>query len=95
MLSYRLDDQAVVWRVYPKSNTLTAKVRVLIDYLMGKLGQRPPWGAVWREWRGWQESNLRPLASEANTLSTELQPRDPVILAVTNRFDPRTPCGWL
>ena len=30
----------------------------------------------WRNriWRGWQESNLRPLASEANTLSTELQP---------------------
>ena len=26
-------------------------------------------------WRGWLESNQRPLASEANTLSTELQPR--------------------
>ena len=25
------------------------------------------------DWRVWQESNLRPLASEANTLSTELQ----------------------
>jgi site-specific DNA recombinase len=27
------------------------------------------------EWRGWLGSNQRPLASEANTLSTELQPR--------------------
>jgi hypothetical protein len=26
-------------------------------------------------WRGWRGSNPRPLASEANTLSTELQPR--------------------
>jgi hypothetical protein len=26
-------------------------------------------------WRGWLGSNQRPLASEANTLSTELQPR--------------------
>ena len=26
-------------------------------------------------WRVWQELNLRPLASEANTLSTELQTR--------------------
>ena len=26
-------------------------------------------------WCGWLESNQRPLASEANTLSTELQPR--------------------
>ena len=28
----------------------------------------------WFQWRGWRESNPRPLASEANTLSTELQP---------------------
>ena len=28
------------------------------------------------KWRGWRGSNPRPLASEANTLSTELQPRD-------------------
>ncbi len=27
------------------------------------------------DWRGWRGSNPRPLASEANTLSTELQPR--------------------
>ena len=29
-----------------------------------------------RTWCGWLESNQRPLASEANTLSTELQPHD-------------------
>ena len=28
-----------------------------------------------RSWRGWRGSNPRPLASEANTLSTELQPQ--------------------
>ena len=36
--------------------------------------------AVWKRtgvWRGWRGSNPRPLASEANTLSTELQPRGP------------------
>jgi hypothetical protein len=27
------------------------------------------------DWCGWRGSNPRPLASEANTLSTELQPR--------------------
>jgi hypothetical protein len=36
------------------------------------LGQKPP-----RFWCARQESNLRPLASEANTLSTEL--RAPVV----------------
>ena len=29
-------------------------------------------------WRGWRGSNPRPLASEANTLSTELQPQTPI-----------------
>ncbi len=34
-------------------------------------------GAIRGEiWRGWRGSNPRPLASEANTLSTELQPRN-------------------
>ena len=28
-----------------------------------------------KKWCGWRGSNPRPLASEANTLSTELQPR--------------------
>ena len=35
---------------------------------MHDVGQKPP-----LFWRARQESNLRPLASEANTLSTELR----------------------
>jgi len=37
-----LSDRAV-WLVYPKSNVLTAKVRVLIDFLVEKIGRNPPW----------------------------------------------------
>src|SRR3569832_557576 len=36
-------------------------------------GFRATYGFAGR-WRGWRGSNPRPLASEANTLSTELQP---------------------
>ncbi|MEO1280868.1 MAG: LysR family transcriptional regulator [Pseudomonadota bacterium] len=38
-----VDDQAGLWLVYPKSNVLTAKVRVFIDFLMEKIGRSPPW----------------------------------------------------
>ena len=31
---YKYDDNAAVWLVYPKSNVLTAKVRVFIDFLI-------------------------------------------------------------
>lgn len=37
-----VSDRAV-WLVYPKSNVLTAKVRVLIDFLVEKIGRNPPW----------------------------------------------------
>ena len=37
-------------------------------FSMHDVGQKPP-----LFWRARQESNLRPLASEANTLSTELR----------------------
>ncbi|EWH10199.1 LysR family transcriptional regulator [Catenovulum agarivorans DS-2] len=40
---YKLDDQAAIWLVYPKSNVLTAKVRVFIDYLIEKIGEPPVW----------------------------------------------------
>ncbi len=40
---YRVDDQAALWLVYPKSNVLTAKVRVFIDYLIKKIGDAPVW----------------------------------------------------
>lgn len=37
-----VSDRAL-WLVYPKSNVLTAKVRVLIDFLVEKIGHNPPW----------------------------------------------------
>lgn len=40
---YQIDDQAAIWLVYPKSNVLTAKVRVFIDYLIEKIGSPPSW----------------------------------------------------
>lgn len=35
---YRLDQQTGLWLVYPKSNVLTAKVRVFIDFLLDEIG---------------------------------------------------------
>ena len=40
---YVVNDQSALWLVYPKSNVLTAKVRIFIDYLMEKIGQSPDW----------------------------------------------------
>jgi len=40
---YAIDDGVALWLVYPKSNVLTAKVRVLIDFLVEKIGRAPPW----------------------------------------------------
>ena len=40
---YRVDDQAALWLVYPKSNVLTAKVRIFIDFLLEKIGDTPAW----------------------------------------------------
>ena len=40
---YEVDDQSAIWLVYPKSNVLTAKVRVLIDFLLEKIGDPPVW----------------------------------------------------
>ena len=34
---YKLNDKAALWLVYPKSNVLTAKVRVFIDFLIEEL----------------------------------------------------------
>ena len=39
----QIDDQVALWLVYPKSNVLTAKVRVFIDFLLEKIGKAPPW----------------------------------------------------
>ncbi len=40
---YEIDDQSAIWLVYPKSNVLTVKVRVLIDFLLEKIGNPPLW----------------------------------------------------
>ena len=40
---YKVDDQTALWLVYPKSNVLTAKVRIFIDYLLEKVGNAPVW----------------------------------------------------
>ncbi|MFK8075111.1 MAG: LysR family transcriptional regulator [Granulosicoccus sp.] len=40
---YEVDDGSAVWLVYPKSNVLTAKVRVMIDFLLEKIGSPPVW----------------------------------------------------
>lgn len=36
--TYVLDDKTALWLVYPKSNVLTAKVRVFIDFLLEEIG---------------------------------------------------------
>lgn len=40
---YDINDNSAIWLVYPKSNVLTAKVRVFIDYLIEKIGTPPIW----------------------------------------------------
>jgi len=40
---YQVDDPVALWLVYPKSNVLTAKVRVFIDFLLEKIGTAPAW----------------------------------------------------
>ena len=41
--NYKVDDQAALWLVYPKSNVLTAKVRIFIDFMLEKIGNAPVW----------------------------------------------------
>jgi|GEM_PF-960214 len=36
-------DKSGLWLVYPRSNVLTAKVRVFIDFLLEKIAEAPPW----------------------------------------------------
>lgn len=40
---YRMNREPALWLVYPKSNVLTAKVRVFIDFLVARIGEHPPW----------------------------------------------------
>ena len=40
---YAVADQPSLWLIYPKSNVVSAKVRVLIDFLIQHIGNRPGW----------------------------------------------------
>ena len=41
--NHKVDDQTAMWLVYPKSNVLTAKVRIFIDFLLEKIGNALVW----------------------------------------------------
>ena len=43
---HKVDDQTALWLVYPKSNVLTAKVRIFIDFLLEKIGNSPVWAGA-------------------------------------------------
>ncbi|WP_159965968.1 LysR family transcriptional regulator [Profundibacterium mesophilum] len=38
-----LNDQSVLWLVYPRTNVLTPKTRIFMDFLIERLGNRPAW----------------------------------------------------
>ena len=40
---YEIADHSVLWLVYPKTNVLSAKVRVFMDFLLERIGRNPPW----------------------------------------------------
>lgn len=40
---HSVEDRSAIWLVYPKSNVLTAKVRVFIDFLLEKVANPPVW----------------------------------------------------
>ncbi|UYV38197.1 LysR substrate-binding domain-containing protein [Rhodobacteraceae bacterium D3-12] len=41
---YEVADKSMLWLVYPKSNVLSPKVRVFMDFLIEKLVKTPAWG---------------------------------------------------
>ena len=43
LTNYRMNAEPALWLVYPKSNVLTAKVRVFIDFLLERIGRKLPW----------------------------------------------------
>lgn len=40
---YDVADHSELWLIYPKSNVLTAKVRVFMDFLLRRIGASPAW----------------------------------------------------
>jgi DNA-binding transcriptional LysR family regulator len=43
---HKVGDQTALWLIYPKSNVLTAKVRIFIDFLLEKTGNTPAWASA-------------------------------------------------
>lgn len=40
---YEATEENVLWLIYPKSNVLSPKVRVFMDFLIAEIGTNPPW----------------------------------------------------
>lgn len=40
---YQLAEQPALWLIYPKSNVVSAKVRVFMDFLIKHIGRAPAW----------------------------------------------------
>ena len=43
LTDYQVDEKTALWLVYPKSNVLTAKVRLFIDFLLQRIASQPVW----------------------------------------------------
>jgi len=41
--NFEAAEDNVLWLIYPKSNVLSPKVRVFIDFLIAEIGAKPPW----------------------------------------------------
>ncbi|MEM6889773.1 MAG: LysR substrate-binding domain-containing protein [Pseudomonadota bacterium] len=41
--NFEASEENVLWLIYPKSNVLSPKVRVFMDFLVAEIGAKPPW----------------------------------------------------
>ncbi|WP_170516023.1 LysR family transcriptional regulator [Ruegeria atlantica] len=41
--NFEAAEDNVLWLIYPKSNVLSPKVRVFMDFLVAEIGAKPPW----------------------------------------------------
>ncbi len=41
--NFEAAEENVLWLIYPKSNVLSPKVRVFMDFLIAEIGAQPPW----------------------------------------------------
>ena len=41
--NFNAKEGSVLWLIYPKSNVLSPKVRVFMDFLIEEIGAKPPW----------------------------------------------------